>query len=93
MIDLGGAPGQPCSAAIDINSRGQVIINTGVCGVGGGPGMLWDNGFSYDLNTLISPNSGFVVGDVNFINDRGEIAATGLLANGSQHAILLVPSE
>jgi probable HAF family extracellular repeat protein len=93
MIDLGGAPGQPCSTAIDINSRGQVIINTGVCGVGGGPGMLWDNGSSYDLNTLISPNSGFVVGDVNFINDRGEIAATGHLANGSQHAILLVPSE
>jgi probable HAF family extracellular repeat protein len=93
MMDLGGAPGQPCSTAIDINSQGQVIIDTGVCGVGGGPGMLWENGFLYDLNSLIPRDSHFVVGDVNFINDRGEIAATGLLANGSQHAILLIPSE
>ncbi len=93
MIDLGVAPGQPCSTAIDINSRGQVIIDTGVCGVGGGPGMLWENGNLYDLNSLIPPNSGIAVGDVNFINDRGEIAATGLLPNGSQHAILLVPCD
>jgi hypothetical protein len=33
------------------------------------------------------------VGDVSFINDRGEIAATGVLSNGDQHAILLVPCE
>jgi probable HAF family extracellular repeat protein len=91
MIDLGVAPGQPCSTALEINSQGQVIINTGVCGVGGGPGMLWENGNLYDLNSLIPPNSVIAVGDVNFINDRGEIAATGNLANGSQHAILLVP--
>jgi len=93
MIDLGAAPGQPCSTAIEINSRGQVIIDTGICGVGGGPGLLWEKGNLYDLNSLIPPNSGFVVGDVNFINDHGEIAATGLLPNGSQHAILLVPRE
>jgi hypothetical protein len=55
MIDLGVAPGQPCSTAIDINSRGQIIIDTGVCGVGGGPGMLWENGNLYDLNSLIPP--------------------------------------
>jgi uncharacterized membrane protein len=93
MIDLGVAPGQPCSTAIDINSQGQVIIDTGVCGVGGGPGMLWENGNLYDLNSLIPPNSGIAVGDPNFINDRGEIAATGLLPNGSKHAILLVPCD
>jgi probable HAF family extracellular repeat protein len=93
MIDLGAAPGQPCSTAIDINSRGQIIIDTGICGVGGGPGMLWENGKLYDLNTLISLKPGLAVGDVSFINDRGEIAATGVLANGDQHAILLVPCE
>jgi len=93
MIDLGAAPGQPCSTAIDINSRGQIIIDTGICGVGGGPGMLWENGKLYDLNTLISSNPGLAVGDVSFINDRGEIAATGVLANGDQHAILLVPCD
>ena len=93
MIDLGAAPGEPCSTALEINSQGQVIIDTGVCGVGGGPGMLWENGNLYDLNSLIPPNSGFKVGDVNFINDRGEIAATGNLPDGSQHAILLVPCD
>jgi probable HAF family extracellular repeat protein len=93
MIDLGAAPGQPCSTAIDINSRGQIIIDTGFCVGGGGPGMLWENGKLYDLNTLISLNPVLAVGDVSFINDRGEIAATGVLANGDQHAILLVPCD
>jgi probable HAF family extracellular repeat protein len=93
MIDLGDAPGQPCSTASDINSRGQIILNTGICGVGGGPGMLWENGNSYNLNNLIQANSGMVVGDTNYINDRGEIAATGILPNGDEHAILLVPCD
>jgi probable HAF family extracellular repeat protein len=93
MRDLGKAKGWPCSTAIDINSKGQVIIDTGICGVGGGPGLLWENGALYDLNTLIPPNSGFVIGDVNYINDRGEIAVTGVLPNGDQHALLLVPVD
>jgi probable HAF family extracellular repeat protein len=93
MKDLGVAKGWPCSTAIDINSKGQVIIDTGICGVGGGPGLLWENSALYDLNTLISPGSGFLIGDVNFINDGGEIAATGLLANGDQHALLLIPCD
>ena len=93
MIDLGVAPGQPCSTAIDINSRGQIIIDTGICGVGGGPGLLWEDDKLYDLNSLIQANSGLAIGDVNFINDRGEIAATGVLPNGDEHAILLVPCD
>jgi uncharacterized membrane protein len=42
-----------------------------------------------------TPNDvpGIKVGDVNFINDRGEIAATGVLPNGDHHAILLVPGN
>jgi probable HAF family extracellular repeat protein len=91
MTDLGLLNGQPCSTAIDVNSNRQVIIDTGICGVGGGPGALWQNGTLYDLNTLIPPNSGVTVGDVNFINDRAEIAATGILPNGDQHDLLLVP--
>jgi len=90
--DLGVAAGFPCSTGIDINQVGQVIIDTGICGVGGGPGLLWENGGpSVDLNALVEPGSNITVGDVNYINDRGEIAATGMLPNGDQHAILLVP--
>jgi probable HAF family extracellular repeat protein len=93
MKDLGTLDGQSCSTALDINARGQIIIDTGVCGVGGGPGALWENGTLYDLNSLISPNSGVTVGDVAFINDRGEIACTGVLPNGDQHELLLVPVD
>jgi hypothetical protein len=52
---------------------------------------LWQDGVLYDLNTLIPRNSGFFVGDVNFINDRGQIAVTGILPNGDQHDLLLIP--
>jgi probable HAF family extracellular repeat protein len=94
MTDLGVATGFPCSTAIDINQRGQVIIDTGICNVGGGPGLLWESGGpSIDLNSLLVPRSSLTVGDVNYINDRGEIAATGVLPDGDQHAILLVPCD
>ena len=92
MTDLGVPNGWPCSTAIDINRRGQIILNTGICGVGGGPGSLWQDGVLYDLNTLIPPDSGFVIGDVNFINDRGEIAVPGIFPNGDEHALLLIPA-
>ncbi len=92
ITDLGVAAGWPCSTAIDINARGQVIIDTGICGVGGGPGLLWENGGpSVDLNALVEPGSTITVGDVNYISDSGEIAVTGMLPNGDQHAVLLVP--
>ena len=92
VTDLGLAVGWPCSTALDINARGQVIIDTGICGVGGGPGLLWENGGpSVNLNALVEPGSNITVGDVNYINDRGEIAVTGTLPNGDRHAILLVP--
>jgi probable HAF family extracellular repeat protein len=93
MTDLGVPEGQNCSTAIDINAKGQIIIDTGICGGAGGPGVLWEDSVAYDLNNLIPSNSTFFIGDLNFINDRGEIAATGVLPNGDQHALLLVPCQ
>jgi hypothetical protein len=29
---------------------------------------------------------------VNYLNNRGEIAATGILPNGEHHAVLLIPT-
>ena len=53
---------------------------------------MWENGGpGVDLNALVEPGATITVGDVNYINDRGEIAVTGTLPNGDQHAILLVP--
>jgi hypothetical protein len=45
-----------------------------------------------DLNTLIAAGSGvqLIVGLT--VNQRGEIAAQGVLQNGDLHAFLLIPS-
>jgi probable HAF family extracellular repeat protein len=93
MTDLGFAPAWPCSTALQINAKHQVIIDTGICGVGGGPGSLWEDGTLYDLNTLLVPGTDITVADVNYINDRGEIAARGVLPNGDRHAVLLIPCD
>ena len=95
MKDLGVLGVHPCSTAVAVNARGQVIGNTGICGVGGGPGFLSeDGGLMVDLNTLVRlPSSGLTIGDVAFINDRGEIAAKGQLPDGTSHDVLLIPCD
>jgi probable HAF family extracellular repeat protein len=95
MTDLGVLGSYPCSTAVAVNAKGQVIGNTGVCGVGGGPGFLSENGGQMvDLNTLVRfPIPGLTIGDVAFINDRGEIAAKGKLAGGVRHDVLLIPCD
>lgn len=93
MTDLGIPPGGgPCSTAYSINSRGQVVGDSGICNVGGPP-FLWERGVIYNLIDLVLPGSNLTLADVDTINDRGEIACTGVLANGNQHACLLVPLD
>jgi hypothetical protein len=44
-----------------------------------------------DLNTLIPANSGIYLFIATDINDRGEIAGSGVLPNGDVRAVLLTP--
>jgi probable HAF family extracellular repeat protein len=91
--DLGLPPGgAPCSTSYAINTQDQVVGDAGVCGVGGVP-FLWENGVNYALNSLVLPGSDLTLGDVNVINDRGEIACTGTDPSGNIHACLLVPLD
>ena len=93
MTDLGIPPGGgPCSTAYSINSKGQVVGDSGICNVGGPP-FLWEHGVIYNLNDLVLPGSDLTLVDVDTINDRGEIACTGVLADGNPHACLLVPLD
>ena len=46
-----------------------------------------------DLNTLIPPGSATTLTEATLINDRGEIAGNGVLADGDQHAFLLIPCD
>ncbi|HXY01567.1 MAG TPA: hypothetical protein VEI54_11655 [Candidatus Limnocylindrales bacterium] len=94
MTDLGVIAPWPCSTALSVNSSGQVIGDTGICGVGGGPSFYSQDGQPMvDIGTLVLPGSDLVVGEIFDINERGEIAGAGILPNGDTHAILLVPAS
>jgi probable HAF family extracellular repeat protein len=75
--------------SISINSSAQVVGNWFGVGIflseGGGPIV--------DLSTLIPPNTGVDLYEVDQINDRGEIAASGADASGNNHSVLLIPCD
>jgi probable HAF family extracellular repeat protein len=95
MTDLGQLYGRyHCNAAFSINSKGQVVGQSGPeCDVSeGGSAWLWENGGPMvDLNTLVPPASKMHLVEAKYINDRGEITGDGVLPNGNHHAFLLIP--
>ena len=93
MTDLGSVGGDPCSRALSINARGQIVgFTAAVCGGDPTHGFLWENdGPAIDLNTLVPPGSGLALRQPTYINDRGEIAGFGSLSNGDTHAFVLIP--
>jgi probable HAF family extracellular repeat protein len=100
MTDLGTAPGDLCSVAQSINSRGQVVGASQDANCDPYThAFLWENGGpSVDLNTLIPPNSAVRLASGGWINDRGEIGAGGVpsgCGNGDicGHAFLLIPCD
>jgi probable HAF family extracellular repeat protein len=94
MTDLGTVGTDPDSEAFSINSQGQVVGDSGIFGGADLHGFLWESGGPIaDLNALLLPGSGLTVNTAAFITDRGEIAATGILPNGDQHAVLLIPCD
>ena len=91
MQDLGTVKGDGCSVAYHINAGGQVVGTSGD-GCDEVHAFVWQQGGPMmDLNDLVAPGSGLVLTAGEFINDRGEIAASGVLPNGDHHAILLIP--
>jgi probable HAF family extracellular repeat protein len=89
MTDLGTVAGDQLCFALSINSKRQVV---GESGPTPPLGWLWENsGPIVDLNQLVLPGSELTVVSASFINDRGEIAGEGRLPNGDSHAILLIP--
>jgi probable HAF family extracellular repeat protein len=87
MRDLGTVAGQSRSTAYSINSKSQVV------GDANDNAWLWENGSIVDLNSLVPPNTDLHVAVGAAINDRGEIVATGVLQNGNEHAVLLIPCD
>ena len=90
--DLGTVDGANCSYGISINASGQVAGDSGAdCNT---LAFLWeDGGPMVDLNTLVSSSSGIHVAEAVNINDRGEIAVTGVDVDGNGHAVLRIPCD
>jgi uncharacterized membrane protein len=109
MIDLGLLYDDTAGDASSLNSKDQVVGVTVPCTTVNfddscdGPlyhAFLWENGSMVDVQTLLVPGSGITLSGCAFcelgtynINDRGEIAAQGLLSNGDARAILLIPCD
>jgi probable HAF family extracellular repeat protein len=91
--DLGTVAGTPNSEADFINSKRQIVGLSFACDFSIFDAILWEEGSMVDLNTLIPPNSQFHLYAASFIDDRGNIAAFGSLANGDTHALLLIPCD
>ena len=93
VTDLGVINNSPCNTGFAVNSSGQIVGDSGACGIGG-DAWLWENGGPMvDLNTLALPGSGLHLADAQLINDRGEIECAGVLPNGDRHAVLLIPVD
>ena len=81
------------SSAEGINSSGQIVggsrVNSTTVSA-----FLWENGGPMvDLNSLVPPGSALILTEAWSINDRGEIAGWGKLANGDVHVVLLIPCD
>jgi probable HAF family extracellular repeat protein len=90
--DLGAIGGDQCSFATGINNELQIVGGSGDC-VSSFRAFLWEDGSMFDLNTLIPPGSNLQLQFVETINDRGEIAGTGIDSIGNEHAFLLIPCD
>jgi probable HAF family extracellular repeat protein len=104
MIDLGVLPGDACSNAYYVNSRGQVVGTSehqALCGITGEHAFLWENGGPMiDLNTQIPPGANLQLIFAFAINDRGEIAGSGVPPGCAPqdylkcgHAYVLIPCK
>jgi uncharacterized membrane protein len=94
LIDLGLPAGDKCGTAYGINSRQQIVGATSLCHAVHARAVLWEKGRAIDLNTQIAhPPSGLHLTYAVSINNRGDIAATGILPDGSARVALLVPRK
>ena len=94
ITNLGTLGDDPDSEAVAINSRGQIVGGTYIPGVADLRGFLWENGGPMvDLNTLVINGSGIEILGPATINDRGEMAVPGALANGALHAYVMIPCD
>jgi len=93
MTNLGTQDGDPCSTAVNINSRSQIVGSSNNCQSESGHAFLWQDGHMIDLSSFVPLGSGLTLDIAFFINDRGDILGVGTLPNGDIHDVLLIPCD
>ncbi len=91
MTDLGTLGGTN-SHALGINASAQVVGDSDIAGDAATHAYIYSGGTMTDLNTLISPTSGWTLTVAAAINDSGSIVGTGINAAAQTHAFLLTPA-
>lgn len=93
MFDL-GTLGGTYGFAFGLNDAGQVVGMSTVAS-GAYHGFIYSNGMMLDLNSLIDPDSGWVIYSANGINDSGQIIANASRVGDPTfplRAVLLTPT-
>jgi probable HAF family extracellular repeat protein len=93
MTNLGVVGEDVCSTAMAINSKEQIVGGSDDCAGGNANAFLWERNSIIGLNSFIPSGSGVRLTVGLAINERGEIAAQGVLSNGDIHAFVLIPCE
>jgi probable HAF family extracellular repeat protein len=78
------------NSGLSINNFGQVTGKFHTANDATSLGFLYTDGTMYDLNNLLVGDFRPTISEGNAINDKGQIAATGLVG-GQSHALLLNP--
>jgi probable HAF family extracellular repeat protein len=93
MRDLGTLPGGRVSSATGINRRDVVVGSSDFANSGGtSHAFVWTNQTGMqDLNSLIPPQSGWLLTKATALNRRGQITGYGTIG-GQTHAFLLTPT-
>jgi probable HAF family extracellular repeat protein len=89
VVDM-GTLGGTLSRAYTINSQGIAVGNSLIAD-GTEHAFVWKNGQMFDLNTLTTLPSGWVLNGATAINDSGMIVGYGTNENGQYQAFALVP--
>jgi probable HAF family extracellular repeat protein len=87
---LGKLQGDASSRALGINDKGQVVGWSGISG--SSRAFLWQNGRLMDLNSLLPPQSEWILVEATDINNFGMITGTGLKYGEIRAFVLKPPS-